>query len=54
MAVKERKENKTLNNHLADFIRSDSEFMDGIKRGVKACKEGRTRSWAEVKRELGL
>ena len=43
-----------MNNHLALFVRADKEFMDGIKNGVKACKEGRVQPWSEVKRELGL
>ena len=54
MAVAERKNKTTLNNHLATFIKSDRKFMDGIKRGVKDCKEGRVQLWSEVKEELNI
>ncbi len=51
MAVAER---KTLNNQLASFMKSDRNFIDGIKRGVKDCKEGRVQLWEEVKKELNI
>jgi len=53
MAVAERK-NQTLNNQLASFMKSDSSFMEGIKKGAKACKEGRVRPWIDIKRELDI
>lgn len=30
------------------------EFIDGIRKGVRACKEGRMQLWSEVKKELGI
>ena len=53
MAVAERK-NRTLNNHLASFMKADRDFVEGIKRGVKDCKEGRVQLWEEVKKELNI
>lgn len=46
--------NITLNDCLANYIKSDSDFMDGIRRGLKACKEGRVKPWSQIKRELGI
>jgi predicted transcriptional regulator len=54
MSVQEGKESKTLNSQLANFIKSDREFVDGIKRGVKDCKAGRVQLWSEVKKELNI
>jgi len=51
MAVAER---KTLNNQLASFMKSDHRFIEGIKRGVKDCKEGRVQHWEEVREELNI
>lgn len=53
MAMKEHKEIKTLNEHLANYVKSDDEFMEGIMRGVRDCKEGRIRPWSEVKKRIG-
>jgi len=44
----------SLNDCLANYIKADRHFMDGIHRGVIACKEGRIRPWSEIKRELGI
>ena len=30
------------------------EALDGIKKGIQAYKEGRFKSWTEVKKELGI
>ncbi len=35
-------------------IMSDSELMDQIRNGLKEIKDGKTRSWDEVKTELDL
>ena len=48
--VKPRKPNKAL----LDAVKTDKEFMDGIRKGAKACKEGRVRLWSEIKKELNL
>lgn len=29
-------------------------FLDGIKKGVKAFREGKFKSWGEVKKELNI
>lgn len=29
-------------------------FIDGVKKGLKARREGKVRPWEEVKRELGI
>lgn len=39
---------------LVDYIKSDVLFMEGIKRGVAAWKEGKVRRWSDIKRELRL
>ncbi len=53
--VKEgKREEVSLNDHIADYIKADEEFMDGMRRGVKACEEGRVRLWSEIKKESGL
>lgn len=41
-----------LNDHIAEFMKRDNEFIEGIKRGAKDCKEGKTQSWSEIKKEL--
>ena len=48
MAVAERKEQTALR------MKADRNFMEGIKRGVKDCKEGRVQPWDEVREELGI
>ena len=30
------------------------EFVEGIKRGIKARREGKMSPWSEVKKELGI
>lgn len=44
----------SLNDCLADYIKADHDFVDGIRRGVIACKEGRMRPWTAIKKELGI
>ena len=44
----------SLNDYLANYIRSDSEFMDGIRRGMTACKEGKIKPWSEIKENLNI
>jgi hypothetical protein len=39
---------------IAKEMWNDKEFIEGIRRGVKACKEGKIRPWADVKRDLGI
>jgi hypothetical protein len=53
-AVIERKGQVSLNDHIAEYVKADKEFISGIRKGVRACKEGKVRRWVEVKRELGL
>lgn len=50
----ERKGHVSLNDHIAEYIKADQEFMDGIRRGVKDCIEGRVQLWSEVKKELNI
>jgi len=52
--VMEREGHISLNDHIAEYMKADKEFMDGIHKGVKACCEGKVRLWSEVKKELGL
>ena len=47
-AIIERKNHVSLNDHIAEYIKADKEFMDGIRRGVKDCKAGRVQLWSEV------
>jgi hypothetical protein len=35
-------------------MRADRDFVDGIRKGVKDCKEGRVRPWSEIKKEMNL
>jgi superfamily I DNA and RNA helicase len=44
----------SLNDHIAEYIKSDQEFLEGIRKGVRACKEDRVKRWADIKKELGL
>ena len=53
-AVIERKGHISLNDHIAEYMRADKEFMDGIRKGVRACCEGKVRPWVDVKKELRL
>jgi len=53
-ATIERKGNVSLNDHIAEYVKADEEFIGGIRKGVRACKEGRIRRWTEIKREMGL
>jgi len=53
VAVK-KGEHVTLNDHIAEYIKADREFMEGIRRGVKDYKAGRVQLWSEVKKELGI
>ncbi|MBA7711709.1 hypothetical protein ES703_120675 [subsurface metagenome] len=53
-AIIERKNHVSLNDHIAEYIKADKEFMDGIRRGVKDCKAGRVQLWSEVKKELHI
>ena len=46
--------NMSLNDCLADYIKSDSDFVDGIRRGLRDCKEGRLKPWPQIKKELGI
>jgi hypothetical protein len=39
---------------LADELRNDKEFMDGVRRGLQDYHEGKVRLWSEVRKELGL
>lgn len=52
--VAERKGHVSLNDHIAEYIKADREFMEGIRKGVQACREGKVRRWADIKKELGL
>ncbi len=53
--VKERtREEVSLNDHIADYIKADKEFMEGTRKGVQDCKAGRMLLWSEVKKELGI
>ena len=54
VAIKNKRNNVSLNDHIAEYMKADKEFMDGIRKGVRACKEGRMRRWSEIKGELGL
>jgi len=42
------------NEYLAVYIRHDTEFMAGIRRGLKDLKEGKIQPWSEIRKELGL
>ena len=53
-ATIERKGHVSLNDHIAGYVKADSEFIEGIRKGVQACKEGKIRRWAEIKKEMGL
>ena len=53
-ATIERKGHVSLNDHIAEYVKTDREFIEGIKEGVRACVEGRVRRWSEIKRELKL
>ena len=53
-AVIERKNRISLNDHIVEYMKTDIEFMDGIRKGVQACCEGKVIPWSEVKKELGL
>lgn len=44
----------SFHDYLAEYIKADTDFMDGIRRGVADCKEGRVTPWVEVKKELGI
>ena len=37
-----------------EAMRSDKKFMDGVRRGLEACKAGKVYPLDQVKRELGL
>jgi hypothetical protein len=39
---------------LVEQLKSDPQFMEGIKRGVADCKAGRMRDLEDVKKELGI
>lgn len=41
-------------SQIAEYLKADKGFMDGIRKGVTACKEGRVRPWSEIKRGLNL
>ncbi len=51
-AVIEKDGHVSLNDHIAEYIKADKEFIDGIRRGVRACCEGKIRRWTEIKKEL--
>jgi hypothetical protein len=53
-AVIERRGQVSLNDHVAEYLKADKQFIDGIKSGVRACKEGKVRRWAEIREELRL
>ena len=53
-SIIERKDSVSLNDHIAEYIKADKDFIEGIRKGVQACKEGKIRDWAEIKKELGL
>ena len=44
----------SLNDCLSGYIKSDDNFMDGIRAGVRDCKEGKLKPWAQVKKELRI
>ncbi len=50
----EKSDNVSLNDHIAEYMKADKEFIDGIRRGVRACCEGKIRRWTEIKKELRL
>ena len=39
---------------LRDRMLDDPKFLAEVREGVRAMKEGRTTSWEDVKRELGI
>ena len=49
-----KREEVSLNDHLAEYIKADQEFMEGIRKGVKDCRAGRVQLWSEVKKELNI
>jgi hypothetical protein len=53
-AIMDKRNNVSLNDHIAEYIKADKEFIDGIRRGVHACCGGKIRRWVEIKRELKL
>jgi hypothetical protein len=53
-AIIERRGSVSLNDHIAEYVKADHEFIEGIRKGVRACREGKVRHWAEIKRELKL
>ena len=48
-----RPTNLAFGEYVAQYIRDSSDFMEGIRRGLLALREGKVRPWKEVKRELG-
>lgn len=53
-AIIERNGRVSLNDHIAEYIKADQEFMEGIRKGAKDCKAGRVQLWSEVKKELNI
>lgn len=41
-------------NSMANVIKADSVFVDGMRRGLEDLKAGRIQSWAQVRKELGI
>lgn len=39
---------------MANLMRADSTFMDGLHRGLDDWKAGRVTPWVKVKKELGI
>jgi hypothetical protein len=40
--------------YIVRYMRADRALRDGLKRGLEDIKHGRTTSWGEVRRELGI
>ena len=51
----EAQPNVTLPTHvIADVLKASPDFMEGVRQGVAAYKQGEITPWAEVEQELGL
>lgn len=50
----ERPTSVPFGEYMARYLRDDDDFMAGVRRGLKAVREGKVRPWAEIRKELGL
>jgi len=39
---------------LIETLKADPLIMDGIRRGIEACKSGKVRHWEDIKRDLKI